>query len=66
MKPYVRLAQITGFCILEIFHLILEYILNKCGYVKQCSGGLRSFAKETRTLKMGSFVARHRKVTMTS
>lgn len=53
MKPYVRLAQITGFCILEIFHLILEYILNKCGYVKQCSGGLRSFTGD-KSLKMGA------------
>ena len=32
----------------------------------QCSGGLRSFAKEMRALKMRSAVASHRKLTMTS
>ena len=32
---------------------------------ERISGGWRSFAKETRTLKMKSLVARHQKVTMT-
>ena len=62
----MRLAQITVVLHSWKFPLILEYILNKCGYVKQCSGDIRSFAKETRALKMGSFLARHRKVTMTN
>ena len=31
----------------------------------QCSGGLRSFAKETRALKMRSVVAGHQKLTTT-
>ena len=32
----------------------------------QCSGGSRSFAKETRALKMRSTVASHQKLTMTN
>ena len=32
----------------------------------QCRGGLRSFAKEMRALKMRSAVARHQKLTMTN
>ena len=39
-------------------HLTQELLINV-----QCSGGSRSFAKETRALKMGSAVASHWKLT---
>ena len=41
-------------------HLAQELLTNV-----QCSGGLRSFAKETRALKMRSGVDSHWKLTMT-
>lgn len=28
-----RVTWLLGFCIVEVYHLILEYILNKCGNV---------------------------------
>ena len=42
-------------------HLAQELLMNT-----QCSGGSRSFAKETRALKMSSIVAGHRKLTTTN
>ena len=42
-------------------HLAQELLTNT-----QCSGGSRSFAKETRTLNMRSIVAGHWKLTTTS
>ena len=42
-------------------HLAQEPLLNR-----QCSGGSRSFVKETRALKMRSIVAGHQKLTMTN
>ena len=42
-------------------HLAQELLLNR-----QCSGGSRSFVKETRALKMRSIVAVHQKLTMTN
>ena len=42
-------------------HLAQELLTNI-----QCSGGSRSFAKETRSLKMRSAVAGHRKSTRTN
>ncbi|CAI9176517.1 unnamed protein product, partial [Rangifer tarandus platyrhynchus] len=41
--------------------LAQELLLNR-----QCSGGSRSFVKETRALKMRSIVAGHQKLTMTN
>ena len=42
-------------------HLALELLKNI-----QCSGGSRSFATETRDLKVRSMVAGHRKLTTTN
>ena len=42
-------------------HLAQELLMNV-----QCSGSSRSFAKDTRTLKMKSAVTGHRKLTMTT
>ena len=58
-KMGYKAAEIT--CKTSATYLAQELLTNV-----QCRGGLRSFAKEMRALKMRSAVARHQKLTMTN
>ena len=57
-KMGYKAAEIT--CKTSATYLAQELLMNI-----QCSGGLRSFAKETRALKLRSVMAGHQKLTMT-